>query len=168
MMQSIKMMVPKSICKLKKKLLKLLSLYPHIEGEKADSNLEKEEFCWKESWESMEPLVFILQKKVKIKNKVILNRFSSITSDQKRRFAFCRDELKGRMIKSVLKKEGLRRLSLVKPIYKAINRKIGSISRVKNRCVLTGHPVGISKLGVSRIMLRNLGGFGKIPGLVKI
>ena len=40
--------------------------------------------------------------------------------------------------------------------------------RIRNRCVLTGRPRGYyRKLKLSRIMLRELGSQGQIPGLVK-
>lgn len=40
--------------------------------------------------------------------------------------------------------------------------------RVRNRCEITGRPRGYyRKLKVSRIALRELGGSGKIPGMVK-
>ena len=40
--------------------------------------------------------------------------------------------------------------------------------RIRNRCVLTGRPRGYyRKLKLSRIMLRELGSNGQIPGLVK-
>ncbi len=43
-----------------------------------------------------------------------------------------------------------------------------SPTRLHNRCELTGRPKGYyRKLKLSRIMLRELGSFGKIPGLVK-
>ncbi|MBB1491050.1 MULTISPECIES: 30S ribosomal protein S14 [unclassified Paracoccus (in: a-proteobacteria)] len=43
-----------------------------------------------------------------------------------------------------------------------------SPTRLKNRCELTGRPRAYyRKLKVSRIMLRELGSFGQIPGLVK-
>jgi small subunit ribosomal protein S14 len=43
-----------------------------------------------------------------------------------------------------------------------------SASRLHNRCQLTGRPHAYyRKLKVSRIMLRELGSFGQIPGLVK-
>jgi small subunit ribosomal protein S14 len=41
-------------------------------------------------------------------------------------------------------------------------------TRVRNRCELTGRPRAYyRKLGLSRIMLRELGSTGQIPGLVK-
>lgn len=44
----------------------------------------------------------------------------------------------------------------------------GSATRLHNRCELTGRPRGYyRKLKLSRIMLRELGSFGQIPGLVK-
>lgn len=43
-----------------------------------------------------------------------------------------------------------------------------SAVRLHNRCQLTGRPHAYyRKLKVSRIMLRELGSFGQIPGLVK-
>ncbi len=43
-----------------------------------------------------------------------------------------------------------------------------SPTRLHNRCQLTGRPHAYyRKLKVSRIMLRELGSYGKIPGLVK-
>lgn len=44
----------------------------------------------------------------------------------------------------------------------------GSKMRIRNRCEVTGRPRGYyRKLQMSRIALRELGNFGKIPGLVK-
>lgn len=41
-------------------------------------------------------------------------------------------------------------------------------SRVRNRCGVTGRPRAYyRKLGMSRIALRELGGQGKVPGMVK-
>jgi small subunit ribosomal protein S14 len=41
-------------------------------------------------------------------------------------------------------------------------------NRHRNRCELTGRPRGVyRKFRMSRIMLRELGGFGQIPGLTK-
>lgn len=40
--------------------------------------------------------------------------------------------------------------------------------RVRNRCCVSGRPRGYyRKLGISRIALRELGGLGLVPGLVK-
>ena len=44
----------------------------------------------------------------------------------------------------------------------------GSKTRIRNRCEVTGRPRGYyRKLKMSRIALRELGNFGRIPGLVK-
>ena len=44
----------------------------------------------------------------------------------------------------------------------------GSKTRVRNRCEVTGRPRAYyRKLKMSRIALRELGNFGKIPGIVK-
>lgn len=43
-----------------------------------------------------------------------------------------------------------------------------SPTRIRNRCALTGRPRGYyRKLGLSRVMLRELGANGQIPGMVK-
>ena len=43
-----------------------------------------------------------------------------------------------------------------------------SATRIHNRCQLTGRPHAYyRKLKLSRIMLRELGSFGQIPGMVK-
>ena len=43
-----------------------------------------------------------------------------------------------------------------------------SPTRLHNRCELTGRPKGYyRKLRLSRIMLRELGSFGQVPGMVK-
>jgi len=44
----------------------------------------------------------------------------------------------------------------------------GSKTRVRNRCEVTGRPRAFyRKLRMSRIALRKLGNFGKVPGIVK-
>ncbi|MEO0329359.1 MAG: 30S ribosomal protein S14 [Pseudomonadota bacterium] len=44
----------------------------------------------------------------------------------------------------------------------------GAKTRVRNRCDVSGRPRGYyRKLKMSRIALRELGNYGKIPGLVK-
>ena len=44
----------------------------------------------------------------------------------------------------------------------------GSKIRVRNRCEVSGRPRGYyRKLKMSRIALRELGNYGKVPGLVK-
>lgn len=44
----------------------------------------------------------------------------------------------------------------------------GSFARSKNRCAITGRPRGYyRKFGISRIQLRVLANWGKLPGVVK-
>ena len=44
----------------------------------------------------------------------------------------------------------------------------GAKTRVRNRCEISGRPRGYyRKLKMSRIALRELGNFGRVPGLVK-
>lgn len=46
--------------------------------------------------------------------------------------------------------------------------KNGSKVRLKNRCQLTGRPKGyVRYFGISRVALRDMALFGKIPGLKK-
>ena len=43
-----------------------------------------------------------------------------------------------------------------------------AVTRVRNRCQITGRPHGVyKKLKISRIALRQLGLQGKIPGMIK-
>jgi small subunit ribosomal protein S14 len=43
-----------------------------------------------------------------------------------------------------------------------------SMTRIRNRCAVTGRPRGYyRKLNMSRIALRDLGSHGQVPGLVK-
>lgn len=57
--------------------------------------------------------------------------------------------------------------------YKLITKlsllsKNSSKTRLRNRCSITGRPRGFyRKMGISRIMLRDLAGKGEIPGLLK-
>lgn len=44
----------------------------------------------------------------------------------------------------------------------------GAENRVRNRCELTGRPRGFyRKMRISRIALRDLAGFGQLPGVTK-
>lgn len=43
-----------------------------------------------------------------------------------------------------------------------------SVTRFRNRCLVTGRPRGFyKKFGMSRIALRELGSLGLVPGLIK-
>ena len=50
----------------------------------------------------------------------------------------------------------------------AKEKRDGSLTRVRNRCLLTGRPRGYyRKLKMSRIALRDLASIGQIPGMTK-
>lgn len=52
-------------------------------------------------------------------------------------------------------------------VYKNYLVSYGCFSKIRNRCILTGHKTGLRKFGLSRIMLRKWAGLGKIPGMTK-
>jgi small subunit ribosomal protein S14 len=108
--------------------------------------------------------------------KQIDSHFNSHFSDQKRRKQFEKRELSNLVIKSVLSstnpqssaKLKLSRLSLIQRVSNQMKRKTGSITRIRNRCVVSGKSSIIGKLPISRIRFRQLASLGLIPGLVKI
>jgi len=94
-----------------------------------------------------------------------------------------KEETKREMLKKQInevKKEMLEKQK--KPVDKSVSQeemynlvmKLASLSRnssksrIRNRCLITGRPRAYyRKMGLSRIMLRELAGKGEIPGLVK-
>lgn len=47
-------------------------------------------------------------------------------------------------------------------------RRDSSRSRIRNRCQLTGRPRGhLRRFGLSRIAVRELASYGKLPGVIK-
>jgi ribosomal protein S14 len=119
-------------------------------------------------------------------HKTILAKSSSLASDQKRRSAFEHRELNRRLLKCVLgsntvldpwsvngrfgidTKTQLSRLALVKKARAKIRVKKGTLTTVRNRCVVSGTSSTLAKHGFGRICFRNLAGIGLIPGLKKI
>ncbi len=78
------------------------------------------------------------------------------------------------MIERELKRQKLvdqyaaRRTALKATLKLAELPRNSSATRLHNRCQLTGRPRSVyRKLKISRIMLRELGSNGEIPGLVK-
>lgn len=114
------------------------------------------------------------------KSKKIDTHFRSIVNDQKRRRAFEKRELENLVIKSVLSSDkgqpllrtdlikNFGRLALIRCVYRKMKRQKGTITRVRNRCIVTGRSSSIGHLGISRIIFRQQAGLGKIPGLEKI
>ena len=123
------------------------------------------------------------------KRKKLLSQFGSITKDQKRRFAYLGQELSRLVYKAAFqakqtkckilyfKEKKCIRAFLPTNCFRLLNtlsikrkktRQKYTVTRIRNRCILTGRRSIIGKLGISRIKMRELAGFGKIPGLVKI
>lgn len=127
------------------------------------------------------------------KNKKINSKFRTIITDQKKRYLFEKQELKNLIFKTMLTAEP-KMLEKTKVNFNSIkhNNKTkfktalgpvllldqsirrgflvtnGCVSKIRNRCILTARHTTIGKLGLSRIMLRKLAGFGKLPGLTKL
>ena len=80
-----------------------------------------------------------------------------------------RDAGKREKLKKAIKDKNItpeERLALVAKLAKL--PVAGSRVRFRNRCALTGRPRGnYRRFGICRIKIRDLGNFGKIPGLVK-
>lgn len=131
------------------------------------------------------------------RNKKINTKFRTIISDQKKRSKFEKHELKNIVLKTILttspasqlnhslltintngfnkKIKANKRFGLLGPrllldcsVRKAFRVKRACFAKIRNRCVLTARNTAIYKLGLSRIMLRKLAGFGKLPGITKI
>ena len=105
--------------------------------------------------------------------KRILTRYRSVISDQNRRSAFEIRELENQVLKSVLRmnspqaKVDFERL-LLSPKIRGRCRPRGSLTRIRNRCVLSGHRTSLGTYGLSRIKFRQLAGLGCLPGVFKI
>ena len=110
--------------------------------------------------------------------KKILTAVRTVITDQVRRSKFERAELDDIIIKSILraqqyslKKRVTPRLSLyeLKP-YGLRNylKPRGTITRIRNRCIMTARSSIVGCTGLSRICFRRRAGTGKIPGVFKI
>lgn len=94
---------------------------------------------------------------------------SMIERDKKRRTLVAKHAARRAAIKEQFKDENLSLADRVRLSMKLAKMpRNSSATRIRNRCQLTGRPRGYyRKLKVSRIALRDLGGKGQIPGLVK-
>jgi ribosomal protein S14 len=134
-----------------------------------------------------------LEARRRMENKKIHTKFRSIISDQKKRASFAKSELNSVVLKTLLtvngqafdkrsislkKKWGTARLKtlysklgpilfLDKRINPAFTKKTKSLSRIRNRCLLTGRSTIVGKYRLSRICFRQYAGSGLIPGLIK-
>jgi ribosomal protein S14 len=114
-------------------------------------------------------------------SKKIFSSFRSVITDQARRGRYEQKELETVTIKTILKGQQLHnnynacrapRLSQYQLkrsfALKAFVKPRGTVTRVRNRCVITGRSSITGSTGLSRICFRQRAGLGKIPGLLKI
>lgn len=97
-------------------------------------------------------------------------KIKSITKDKKRRNLVHKYELKKRLLKlAILQKITIRSNNKQKFIYLLNNHpRNSSLSRVRNRCILTGRGNGVlSFFRLSRIKFRELASFGLLSGVKK-
>jgi small subunit ribosomal protein S14 len=92
-----------------------------------------------------------------------------VEKDKKRRCLFYKHEKKRVILKALLQNENLSRGTRWKISHKLSSLSRNScLSRVRNRCVLSGRPRGIQNyFKMSRIMLRDGISNGRIPGITK-
>lgn len=96
-------------------------------------------------------------------------KLSSIEKNQKRARMIKRDAAKRAALKAIIMNKSLPMEERMDAQFKlsALPRN-GAKIRYRNRCELTGRARGTyRKFKLSRIKLRELGSFGRIPGLTK-
>ena len=93
----------------------------------------------------------------------------SLEKDKKRRKQVSENELKRLYYSFMLNQSNLTSESrLFYQIKLSTISRNSSITRVKNRCILTGRGRGVFRyFGLSRISLRELASKGLVPGLIK-
>ncbi len=96
-------------------------------------------------------------------------KLSSINKNNRRAGMIKRDAVKRAALKAIIKNKELPfEDRLEAQIKLAAMPRNGSATRHRNRCELTGRARGVySQFKLSRIKLRELGSFGRIPGLTK-
>ena len=94
---------------------------------------------------------------------------SAIEKNNRRRKSVAQDASKRAALKAIIMNQSLPIEDRFKATLKLASLpRDGSKTRVRNRCEVTGRPRAYSrKLKMSRIALRELGNFGKVPGIVK-
>ena len=101
---------------------------------------------------------------------IVKSKFRSILTDQKRRIRFKSRELKHNVLRSCLASRFGFNLGLRAMDYRRIYKSwwsTHSITRVRNRCIVTSHPITLANFRLSRISLRHYAHRGRIPGLTK-
>lgn len=96
-------------------------------------------------------------------------KVSAVEKNKRRRSLVSRDAEKRAALKAVIKNQELPIEERFKATLKLAEMpRNGSKTRIRNRCEVSGRPRGYyRKLKMSRIALRELGNFGKVPGVVK-
>lgn len=95
-----------------------------------------------------------------------MNNFARL--DKKKRNTFLIYELKMLVLKAIIHDLSLPRLIRMKAQLQLVKRKQSSKTSIHNRCFLSNRGKSIyKKYGVSRIIIRNLGHQGLIPGISK-
>lgn len=94
---------------------------------------------------------------------------SAIEKNNRRRKSVAQDATKRAALKATVMNQSLPIEERFKATLKLASLpRDGSKTRVRNRCEVTGRPRAYyRKLKMSRIALRELGNFGKVPGIVK-
>jgi ribosomal protein S14 len=104
-----------------------------------------------------------------IKPKNLLSNQLKITSDQKKRNAYFKSEIQGQLLKSLQAYVNSTTNKHIILDYRLIRRmRRTTITRIRNRCVLTAKSQTLGHLGLSRITFRRLANLGQIPGLTKV
>ena len=94
---------------------------------------------------------------------------SAIEKNNRRRKSVAQDASKRAALKAIIMNQSLPIEDRFKATLKLASLpRDGSKTRVRNRCEVTGRPRAYYRnLKMSRIALRELGNFGKVPGIVK-
>lgn len=96
-------------------------------------------------------------------------KVSSVEKNNRRRRTVAQDAPKRAALKAIIKNQDAPIEERFKATLKLAELpRDGSKTRIRNRCEVSGRPRAYyRKLKMSRIALRELGSFGKIPGIVK-
>ncbi|MBO6919758.1 MAG: 30S ribosomal protein S14 [Rhizobiaceae bacterium] len=96
-------------------------------------------------------------------------KVSAVEKNKRRRGLVSKNAAKRAALKATIRDQSVSMEDRFKATLKLAEMpRDGSKTRIRNRCEVSGRPRGYyRKLKMSRIALRELGSFGKVPGLVK-
>jgi small subunit ribosomal protein S14 len=94
---------------------------------------------------------------------------SAVEKNKRRRKTVANQSAKRAELKAIIMNQSLSIEDRFKATLKLASLpRDGSKTRIRNRCEVSGRPRAYyRKLKMSRIALRELGNFGKVPGIVK-